>query len=61
MRAALFCLVVPAVLGLMWMYSNALVFLIGTAFAVCSLVLSQNIPLRPAPGILRAVSMPAYS
>jgi hypothetical protein len=42
--------VVPAVLGLVWMHSNSLVFLIGTGFAVCSLALSQNIPARPAPG-----------
>jgi hypothetical protein len=42
--------VIPAVLGLVWIHSNALVFLIGTGFAVCSLVLSQNVPQRPAPG-----------
>lgn len=42
--------VVPAVLGLVWIQSNAAVFLIGTGFAVCSLVLAQNIPRDPAPG-----------
>lgn len=42
--------IVPALLGLVWIHSNAAVFLIGTAFAVCSLVLAQNIPDRPAPG-----------
>lgn len=42
--------VVPAVLGLVWIYSNSLVFFIGTGFAVCSLILSQNIPQTPAPG-----------
>ncbi|MFP6835792.1 MAG: MFS transporter [Pseudomonadales bacterium] len=42
--------VIPAVLGLLWIYSNSLVFFIGVGFAVCSLILSQNIPLRPAPG-----------
>jgi hypothetical protein len=42
--------VVPAVLGLIWMTSHSLVFYIGTGFAVCSLVLAQNIPLRPSPG-----------
>ena len=42
--------VVPAVLGLVWIYSHTVVFLLGTAFAVCSLALCQNIPQRPAPG-----------
>lgn len=42
--------VVPAVLGLVWMVSSAAVFLIGTGFAVCSLLLSQNIPTRPKQG-----------
>jgi len=42
--------IVPAALGLVWVVSNAAVFLIGTAFAVCSLALSQNVPNRPAPG-----------
>ena len=42
--------VVPAVLGLLWIHSTALVFLVGTGFAFCSLLLSQNIPARPAPG-----------
>lgn len=42
--------VVPAALGLMWVVSNAAVFLIGAAFALCSLILAQNVPDRPAPG-----------
>jgi hypothetical protein len=42
--------VVPAALGLVWMVSPAAVFLIGTGFAVCSLLLSQNIPTRPKQG-----------
>ncbi len=42
--------VVPAALGLVWMESPAAVFLIGTGFAVCSLLLSQNIPFRPVQG-----------
>ena len=42
--------VVPAALGLLWIYSTAAVFLVGTGFAICSLLLSQNIPSRPAPG-----------
>lgn len=42
--------VIPAALGLVWMHSSAAVFLIGSGFAVCSLLLSQNIPGKPAPG-----------
>jgi len=42
--------VVPAALGLVWIISPAAVFLIGTGFAVCSLLLSQNIPSRPRQG-----------
>ncbi len=42
--------VVPAALGLVWIVSPAAVFLIGTGFAVCSLLLSQNIPSRPKQG-----------
>lgn len=42
--------VVPASLGLVWIVSPAAVFLIGTGFAVCSLLLSQNIPSRPEQG-----------
>ena len=42
--------IVPAALGLVWVVSNSAVFLIGTGFAVCSLILSQNIPGRPIKG-----------
>ena len=42
--------IVPAALGLVWVVSNGAVFLIGTGFAVCSLLLSLNVPDRPAPG-----------
>jgi hypothetical protein len=42
--------VVPAALGLVWVASSAAVFLIGTAFAFCSLALAQNVPDRPGPG-----------
>lgn len=42
--------IVPAALGLVWVVSHSAVFLVGTAFAVCSLVLSQNIPGRPIKG-----------
>lgn len=52
--------IVPAALGLVWVVSTAAVFLIGTGFAVCSVVLSQNVPSKPAPGnevIIGKVSM----
>ena len=42
--------IVPAALGLVWVQSNAAVFLTGTVFAVCSLALAQNVPSHPAPG-----------
>jgi hypothetical protein len=42
--------VIPAVLGMVWVVSHSAVFLVGTGFALCSLILSQNIPARPAQG-----------
>lgn len=42
--------VVPAVLGLVWIVSPSAVFLIGAGIAVCSLMLSQNVPFHPSPG-----------
>jgi len=42
--------VVPAALGLVWIVSSAAVFLIGAGFAICSLLLAQNIPFRPCLG-----------
>ena len=42
--------IIPAALGLVWIWSNALVFYVGAGFALCSLLLAQNIPTRPAPG-----------
>ena len=42
--------VVPAALGLVWIKSVAAVFLVGTAFAVASLLLARNVPDHPAPG-----------
>jgi hypothetical protein len=42
--------IVPAALGIVWMTSHSIVFYIGTGFAVCSLLLAQNVPLRPSPG-----------
>jgi hypothetical protein len=42
--------VVPAALGLVWVASSSAVFLTGTGFAICSLMLARNVPDRPAPG-----------
>ena len=42
--------VLPVVLGVLWLVSPAAVFLTGTGFAACSLLLTQLIPPRPEPG-----------
>ena len=42
--------VLPAILGLVWLYSNSLVFLIGASIAFASLLLSQLIPNHPMLG-----------
>ena len=51
----------PAALGLLWLSSPALVFLCGTAFAVCSLVLSLMIPVNPAEGREFVLPAPMHS
>jgi len=43
--------VLPALLGLLWVVNHSAVFLIGAAIAICSLLLSQLIPDQPLPGI----------
>jgi predicted MFS family arabinose efflux permease len=42
--------IIPVLLGLVWLHSPAAVFLTGAAFAVVSLVLAMMIPLKPQPG-----------
>ena len=42
--------VIPAILGIVWITSPTVVFLIGAAFAACSLLLSQNVPSIPGRG-----------
>jgi len=42
--------VLPVALGFVWVYSTAIVFLIGVLFALGSLLLSQLIPLEPQQG-----------
>lgn len=42
--------VIPAVLGVVWLTSPGLVFFVGAGFALCSLVLAMNIPAEPSEG-----------
>lgn len=42
--------VIPVSLGLLWLHSHALVFFIGAALALGSLVLARKIPDEPGPG-----------
>lgn len=39
--------VIPVLLGALWLYSNTAVFLVGTGFALCSLLCSFLIPDSP--------------
>jgi hypothetical protein len=43
--------VIPALLGLVWIYNPSWVFYIGAGFAGCSLILSHFIPCHPRKGI----------
>jgi len=43
--------VIPAILGLVWIVNSSWVFYIGAGFAACSLILSSLIPLKPAIGV----------
>ncbi len=40
----------PFILGIIWLWSSSLVFIIGTSIAVCSFALSFLIPKNPHPG-----------
>lgn len=42
--------VIPALLGYVWLTSPGLVFLLGTGFAFCSLILALNVPEKPGRG-----------
>lgn len=42
--------VIPAMLGIVWLTSPELVFFLGAAFAACSFILALNIPQHPAQG-----------
>lgn len=42
--------IIPVLLGLLWLTDPAFVFYIGAGFAVCSLLLALNVPRHPEPG-----------
>lgn len=42
--------VIPALLGIIWLSSPSLVFYVGAGFALCSLCLARNIPHTPSVG-----------
>jgi len=42
--------VIPAALGVVWIWSYTLVFYIGALFAILSLISAQYIPKAPSPG-----------
>tara|TARA_R110002124_G_scaffold84897_2_gene220706 strand:- start:225 stop:713 length:489 start_codon:yes stop_codon:yes gene_type:complete len=42
--------VIPALLGIVWLSSPSMVFYIGAGFTVCSLLLAINIPTHPSMG-----------
>ncbi|MCP4010564.1 MAG: MFS transporter [Proteobacteria bacterium] len=53
--------VLPAVLGLIWIQSHSLVFLIGAGMALISLLLALIIPRHPEPGrevVFKALDSP---
>ena len=41
--------IIPALLGMVWIWSNSLVFYIGALFALLSLIAARLIPETPAP------------
>ena len=51
--------VLPVLLGLLWLVNPAAVFLTGTAFAVVSLLLTQLMPRNPEPGRETLFAKPA--
>lgn len=51
--------VLPALLGIVWLVSPPAVFLTGAAIAVCSLILTQLVPHRPEPGLETTFARPA--
>ena len=52
-------LAIPAALGMVWIVSPSMVFLVGAAFALLSLSLSQLIPAAPDQGMETVFTSPA--
>tara|TARA_B100000959_G_scaffold138908_1_gene145965 strand:- start:6628 stop:7830 length:1203 start_codon:yes stop_codon:yes gene_type:complete len=53
--------VIPAALGLVWIWSHSLVFYIGAFFALLSLIAAQFIPKSPSPNKETRLSLGAGS
>ncbi|WP_415775256.1 MFS transporter [Shewanella oncorhynchi] len=53
--------IIPVLLGLLWLTDPAFVFYIGAGFAVCSLILALNVPRHPEPGNETLWSWPTKS
>jgi hypothetical protein len=51
--------ILPALLGILWLNSPAMVFLVGAVLAGLSLLLSFNIPARPGPANGMILGQPA--
>ncbi len=53
--------IIPAILGLVWIWSHSLVFYIGALFALLSLIAAQFIPKAPSPNQETRFSLAAGS
>ena len=53
--------IIPAILGLVWIWSHSLVFYIGALFALLSLIAAQFIPKAPSPNQETRFSLAADS
>jgi len=53
--------IIPAILGLVWIWSHSLVFYIGALFALLSLIAAQFIPKTPSPNQETRFSLAASS
>lgn len=49
--------IIPAVLGYVWLESHTAVFLVGAGFALLSLTMAQNVPFNPRQGNETAVNL----
>ncbi len=43
--------IIPVILGMIWVHDNATVFYIGAGFAGCSLILALLVPVNPSKGV----------